>query len=594
MRQLLLFILLALTPLSAAIVLSDETQDEFFLQYFYDDSRLLRIGDIEKIDFTQKISSQFTQGYREGTAWFKFEIHNQSEHENFVLYFTEPFWSKLDLYDKQESGWKVQKNGLHIPLEERGIKDTFPTFRLHITPGEMRTYYLRGETISGHIGAFKIFTEAEYFRPSRFSLSDFYILYAAVLLVIAIINTYSLVVTKNRVYAYYIGYIITFIIFTCMKSAGYLRSSIPGWDEGLHVVGAILVAFLALFSGRFLDLHKHMPTIDTLFKVSVFIFFIFAGLIALDVPYSSLIFNLYSSAFFALLLYVAIKMWQSGHVTARYYLIALIIYMPTMGLMTMSFNSLIENTDFSRYAFLAGSFIEIIFFTLILAYKFREIDAQKIAAQEQLIAEKHNNEKRLESEIEKQTHNLKITNEKLLKQTEKLEEIKKKLTIEASTDALTTLHNRRYFCKTADNDFSTAKRYAQHLCVMMIDIDNFKQFNDIYGHAVGDMVIQSAARLLKTTLRESDVIARYGGEEFVVLLHETDLDEALSLSERIREKTAEEGLLLEDTEEIHFSFSIGVTQMDKTKDETVEDVIKRADKAMYEAKRKGKNFVSTL
>ncbi len=581
-------------PLNAAILLSDKIQEDFSIEYFYDDSKLLLIDDIEKVKFTETLSNQFTKGYREGTAWFKLEVHNQSNHEDFILYFTEPFWSALDFYDKHESGWQIQKNGLNIPLEKREINDNVPAFRMHIKPGKMRTYYLRGETISGHIGAFKIFTASEYFRPSRFSLSDFYILYAAVLLVIAILNTYSFVVTRNRVYAYYIGYIVTFIVFTCMKSTSYLRAGVPGWDEGLHTVGAILVAFLALFSGRFLDLHKHMPTIDTVFKTSILIFFIFAGLIALNFPYSSFIFNIYSSFFFALLLYVAIKMWQSGHVTARYYLIALIIYMPTMGLMTMTFNGLIDNTNFSRYAFLGGSFIEIIFFTLILAYKFREIDAQKIAAQEQLIEEKHKNEQRLASEIEKQIHDLKITNEKLLKQAEELEETKKQLTIEASTDALTSLHNRRYFCKTADNNFSTAKRYNQHLSVMMIDIDNFKTFNDIYGHAVGDMVIQSAAQLLKTTLRESDVIARYGGEEFVVLLHETDLDEALSLSERIRENAAKEELLLEHAEEIHFSFSIGVTQMDRSRDNTVEEVIKRADKAMYEAKRKGKNFVASL
>jgi len=593
-RQTLLFILLCLTSLNAAITLTDETKkkEHFSLQYFYDDSRLLHIEDIEKINFTQTIPSQFTKGYRDGTAWFKFEITNQSSNEDFILYFTEPFWSKLDLYDKQEKGWNIQKNGLDVLLKDRKINDNLPAYQLHIPPGETRVYFLKGETMSGQIGEFKLFSEAEYFKPTRFSLSDFYILYAAVLFIIAILNTYSFLVTKSRVYLYYIGYILFFILFTAMKSGSYLRFGVPGWDQGLHVVGAFVVMMLALFSGSFLDLKKHMPLIDTVFKTSVAIIFLFALLISFDIPYSSLLFNIYASLFFTLLLIVAIKMWRSGHVTARYYLIALIIYMPTMGLMTLTFNGLINNTDFSRYAFLGGSFIEIIFFTLILAYKFRETDAQKLAVQHQLIEEKLNNEKHLKDEIDKQTHELKMANEELLKQTEELIETKEQLIIEASTDPLTSLHNRRYFCNASDNSFSTAKRYEQNLSVMMIDIDGFKQFNDIYGHAVGDLVIQSAAELLKTMLRESDIIARYGGEEFVVLLHETDIDEALSLAERIREQAAQKEIALEQAENINFTFSIGVTQMNNKEDETIEEVIKRADKAMYKAKHQGKNAVA--
>jgi len=106
----------------------------------------------------------------------------------------------------------------------------------------------------------------------------------------------------------------------------------------------------------------------------------------------------------------------------------------------------------------------------------------------------------------------------------------------ANTDALTGLHNRRQFYELANQELARSRRTQAPVSLMMIDIDHFKQINDTYGHAMGDVVLQSLARTMKNSLREMDVIARLGGEEFVILLPQTSLGQATELAQRLRLK----------------------------------------------------------
>jgi diguanylate cyclase (GGDEF)-like protein len=106
----------------------------------------------------------------------------------------------------------------------------------------------------------------------------------------------------------------------------------------------------------------------------------------------------------------------------------------------------------------------------------------------------------------------------------------------ANIDPLTELFNRRRFMEQAHIEVSKAKRYGRNISVLMIDIDNFKNINDRYGHLAGDKVLVTIAKECKSRLRNSDVIGRYGGEEFVVLLIETDLQKAYLVAESIRQR----------------------------------------------------------
>ena len=159
----------------------------------------------------------------------------------------------------------------------------------------------------------------------------------------------------------------------------------------------------------------------------------------------------------------------------------------------------------------------------------------------------------------------------------------------AVTDELTNINNRRHFFKLAFSEFYRARRYARPLSVLMIDIDFFKKTNDQYGHAIGDIVLQEIARLCQTTLRDLDIIGRYGGEEFIVLLSETELDDAQAIAERLREKV-QNAKISTPKGDLRVTVSIGVAG-DNTEATNLLEMIESADAAMYEAKEAGRNLV---
>ncbi len=159
----------------------------------------------------------------------------------------------------------------------------------------------------------------------------------------------------------------------------------------------------------------------------------------------------------------------------------------------------------------------------------------------------------------------------------------------ATVDELTQVANRRHFMTLLRSESARTARYDRPLSLLMIDADHFKAVNDTHGHAVGDRVLMMLARTVQEALRESDVLGRIGGEEFAVILPETGLDEAVRVAERIRKEVASRGV---ETEAglISLTISLGAAQT-HAGDANVEDLIHRADLAMYRAKEQGRNRV---
>lgn len=159
---------------------------------------------------------------------------------------------------------------------------------------------------------------------------------------------------------------------------------------------------------------------------------------------------------------------------------------------------------------------------------------------------------------------------------------------DARTDSLSGLWNRRALDEQISLQLSLAQRYGTPLCVVMVDIDLFKQLNDDHGHAMGDAALQHVARLLIDGLRECDFVARYGGEEFVLLLPQTDLAGALMATERLR-KTIAESPLQTPEREIPMEVSMGIAQA--RGDDQPSDILARADTALLQAKQAGRNQI---
>lgn len=167
-----------------------------------------------------------------------------------------------------------------------------------------------------------------------------------------------------------------------------------------------------------------------------------------------------------------------------------------------------------------------------------------------------------------------------------LEDEMRRLSDEVSTDQLTQIANRRGLYQAFDALRARQERSGNALAVGLLDIDNFKRLNDELGHVAGDEALKSLAARVSATLRPSDVVARYGGEEFVVLLPDTPLDDAQQILTRLQ-RSLTGGLFMHQDQQVFVTFSAGVTAYREA--EGLEVALERADQALYEAKRTGKN-----
>ena len=184
--------------------------------------------------------------------------------------------------------------------------------------------------------------------------------------------------------------------------------------------------------------------------------------------------------------------------------------------------------------------------------------------------------KRLRDELDEKNRELEVANKKL-----------KKLSI---TDGLTGLFNHRHVQQLLREEWERTKRGGEPLAVAMLDLDKFKQVNDTYGHPTGDVILYETAQILQDTAREIDMVGRYGGEEFIAILPNTGEEAATQFAERIRQRVESHIFRDEDTE-VRMTMSSGVAAFPDEPVDGPEELLKRADEALYAAKEGGRNRV---
>jgi diguanylate cyclase (GGDEF)-like protein len=184
---------------------------------------------------------------------------------------------------------------------------------------------------------------------------------------------------------------------------------------------------------------------------------------------------------------------------------------------------------------------------------------------------------------------------KLVDENEQLKDEIKGLKELAVIDPLTGAYNRRFLNENLQHRIEEAKRYDQPFSLIMYDFDHFKKINDTYGHQAGDYVLKEVAQKVteqvKSTIRGTDILARYGGEEFIVILPQTNLEQASVLAERIRKEIEETDFNFNNCS-FPVTVSLGVTEYTHEKD--IEQLIGTVDRALYRAKENGRNRIIAL
>jgi len=194
----------------------------------------------------------------------------------------------------------------------------------------------------------------------------------------------------------------------------------------------------------------------------------------------------------------------------------------------------------------------------------------------------------LEKRVFERTQELQDANNQLTKAQELLEALNQQLDLTSRTDSLTGLYNRRHMEERIQEEYEQYQRTGSKFALIMADIDFFKKVNDMYGHDVGDCVLKSVAEYLRKSVRAYDIVSRWGGEEFLLLLPATNAENAVVLAECIR-KTVEEHRCFCEGEVLTVTLTAGVSVSGR--DDTIGSIIRKADIALYQGKRLGRNCV---
>lgn len=165
----------------------------------------------------------------------------------------------------------------------------------------------------------------------------------------------------------------------------------------------------------------------------------------------------------------------------------------------------------------------------------------------------------------------------------------KELAFLANTDALTNIYNRRVLFDKGEILFQSYQKYGKPFTVMILDIDHFKQVNDIYGHMAGDKVLKEMSDLISKNIRKDDILCRYGGEEFAILFKNLNKDNMLNLDE-IRKRINKKEFIVDNGEKVQITISAGVVSCNK-KNKSFGEMVLDADKLLYSAKLSGRNKI---
>ena len=159
----------------------------------------------------------------------------------------------------------------------------------------------------------------------------------------------------------------------------------------------------------------------------------------------------------------------------------------------------------------------------------------------------------------------------------------------AIIDGLTGILSRRYFLERFNEELKRSKQFKYNFAFLMVDIDRFKEYNDRYGHLVGDVILKEVAKIIKDSLRQIDLVCRYGGEEFSIILTETDRTGAMFAAERIRQSVETRHIRAYD-EDLKVTISIGISVF-PSQGRDIHELLEKADQSLYQAKQTGRNKV---
>ena len=550
---------------------NNDSFTNFDVRMYEDKNNSLTIEQIQKVKSFVPSSNRISNGYSKSSFWFTFKITNTTNASlQYFIQFTENFIDKLECYIVSNNGTYLHYQegpGYFKEGEENLLKK--PVFPINIEANETKEIYIKMFSIFPYMTTFNIMNK-DALHHYILKHDTLYALYFGAIIALILYNFFIFIFSRNIAYLYYILYAIPFLSWQ-MKMNGVFPFHSFSSTFMYYLLGLLtpfFIAFLIFFTREVLDTKKLFPKIDKVILFFGFLYLLLTFTSIFDVHSSIVITTGLVPLVLPFLLFVGFKSYFAGNKTALFYIVAQLIFLSTSIMFSMTTNGHLENTLFTRHGLVLGSLLEMILFSLALAYKIKELQNEKIAIINQ--------------------SNSKL-NTRVKERTQELEDSREELKLLASQDFMTKLHNRRCFFQIGDELLSSAKKEKKPLTIVLFDIDKFKDVNDTYGHAIGDKVIVLFASLLKE-IEDKHISARIGGEEFALLLKNTNVKEAFGIAETIREKSEKQLIKVNGNEHLSYTVSAGICSVDVEKDIEIHAALHCADMNLYKAKKQGRNL----
>ena len=503
---------------------------------------------VKEKKFTQSDSDVLNFGIGSAPVWMYVEVSNPGKEAVLRRLSIETSWlDKLSVYFVHDDELiKQRQAGDEFVFSERESENVFFTFDENFNPG-ITQIFIRAETDDPLVLPVYLSSQESFaVRYSRIDIS-YGFLYGAILSLL-LYNFLLFVRLKTTHHLYFSLYLLAFIVMNMSYSGHAYQWLWPEsviwqqWSNPLLMMLFMLTGLL--FATQFLNTKILLPKTHKIiiYASATFLILQIAAFITGQITFALLL--SFSSVFiFAVVMVMlgAVAFYR-GNGSAKYFLIASVSHVVASSITAMAVWGIIPHSDLAYRAVEIGMVVDATLLAMALADQFR------ISQQARIDAERL-----------------------------------------ARIDPLTGLNNRRAFYEYLIPIWSIAERKNYPMSVIMIDIDHFKQVNDCYGHDMGDQVLIKISQILEHGARSGDILARWGGEEFILFLPDTDMNEAVTIANRLRELISKTPINDSD-DPLHLTASIGVSYNDTT-GLTLNDLIKVADTCLYRAKSKGRDLV---
>jgi len=533
------------------VIINNDQGDfqSFSMGYFIDPSETLSFHEVQRQTFTPS-GNKLSLGTGAKKTWSKILLKNESgQTQRLFLHHPYAYHNRSVALFEVENGALLRQQVLDLdtaeshPLMYRGSA----VFEFQLEAGQSKTLYVQSTSFS-HQWFTLLLLDEDSSRRELIGTHNDIALMVGILLALMIYNFLIYFSSNKKENVFYSLYLVSGGIWIAL-SYGLVANLFDLYGAkllSLHLSLITMPMFLILFMMDIFETAKHYRTEHRCLQAILvllgldFCYGLFDIINALR-PASSL-----AALMMLVTISVSISLVRKGHPLAQYFLFGHGLFVVFSTVAVLFYKGLIEFNYITSHGVGIGIMLEALMLAFIISYRIRMLEEIKSAQEE--------------------------------------------LRLQAVTDPMTRLYNRRYFYTEANYQLNQAQESATPLSLLILDIDRFKLVNDTYGHQVGDAVIIALADILRSSGRKGDLVARFGGEEFVILLPKTDSALANTVAEQIRQSVESYRLALAETKVLHFTVSVGVTEIN-TATETIETALNLADIALYEAKNSGRNRV---